>query len=139
MLQKVNMPVSLPPLVEKSGACSKSDAKLGKNKKVSFTTLYRKAVIDKEFCNELELNKKEMEFMGLLPVKPLRQADTFRSGPYKIGAFPVTSNEKVYYITKKKKKFLNIISHNDVYMTIYHKTVSTQEHTRETRTFFHNH
>ena len=66
-LRNVNITETLPTLIVKSDEHPKVGLRVDERKQVSFTNLYRKAVINKGLHDELEMNRKEMEFMGLSP------------------------------------------------------------------------
>ena len=95
-LQNGNITETLPPLVVKSG--TKVGLKVDEQKQVSFTSLYRKAVINKGFHNEPEMNRKEMEFMGLCPStcsKSPGQTENFRKNQRKSEIVPPIPNDQV--------------------------------------------
>ena len=64
---KLDVSETLPAVVVTSEEDSKRTSKLNRNKQTSFTSLYRKAVIDKDWSDQMDMSEKEMEFMGLLP------------------------------------------------------------------------
>ena len=97
-LRNVNITETLPALIVKSDEHPKVGLKVDERKQVSFTNLYRKAVINKGLHDELEMNRKEMEFMGLSPStcsKSPRQKEHFRKSHRKLEIVPLIPKDQV--------------------------------------------
>ena len=94
-LRNVNITETLPPLIVKSEKHPKVGLRVDEQKQVSFTSLYRKAVINRGLHNELEMNRKEMEFMGLCPSTCSKSPRDFRKSQRKSEIVPPIPNDQV--------------------------------------------